>query len=127
MRPTRGFAAVVVLVAGAAIVGLYAEAEGAGANVNLRVSGQAQVEKLSCGESSAPIEFEADRANSVSRGEGPEAQYVLEMKVRVRPLAGTGAGSASIYGEVGGEPGATLEVRRTRERGRPTFRWSTID
>ncbi|HEV2791331.1 MAG TPA: hypothetical protein VGV69_08560 [Solirubrobacterales bacterium] len=121
MRAAAGLA-----VACAALLGLWASAATA-AEVDFGVSERAPVGQLGCGESSPPIEFRASRGNSVSRGRGPDAQYVLEMKVRARPLDGEGAGLMSIHGEVGGEPGATIEVRRKREGGRWALSWSVVD
>jgi hypothetical protein len=99
----------------------------AAASVDLRLAERAPMGPLGCGETSAPIGFDATRGNSVSRGHGPDAQYVLAMRIRVRPLAGPGSGSVSVHAEVGGEPGASMSLQRVREGGSWSLHWGSID
>ena len=117
-----------LFLATACAVGLGLQVGSAGAApVAFSVAERGSLGRLRCNETSGPIEFEAARGNSVARGRGPDAQYVLEMGVRVEPLNSQGAGSMSIHGEVGGEPGASVSVERAREGGQWLMRWSSID
>lgn len=113
-----------------AVAALTLAAVGAGAAtgaVSFSVAEKGGVGPLGCGQASPPFGFAAARGNGVSSGRDPEAQYLLDMRARVRPLPGAGGGEMTIFGEVGGEPGATLTLRRERENGRWTLRWSSID
>lgn len=115
----------VVVVLAVACAGILGFPAGGAAAVDFSVIEHSPVGQMECGESSAPIQFRATHGNAVGRGRGPDAQYVLEMSVRALPLGRAGRGSMSIHGEVGGEPGATIEVHRAR--GERILRWSTLD
>src|SRR4051794_4060880 len=67
----------VALGLAAVSVGLFSMSSAPAQAVDLMVGNRPAAGRLGCGETSAPIDFEAARSNSVTKREGPHAEYVL--------------------------------------------------